>query len=194
MLRLLLVTSLLLLAGCASPTPDDAPTQAVADEPADLPEPAAPTAAPDPVPVTVTCELRRTNIGTTTGYGLNIDRAVLGISECPMEELFGGNTTWARALLVEATWTTQPTQTGTDLYIESEACPPQIPPNGCQQPGVMGTASPLVLVLDEAELRRHEGQDALVMASGQGFVNDISYLLHLTLFPGDIPAGFTAVA
>lgn len=194
--RLLAALTLLLLAGCAAPD-DGGRTAGLASDASmgssgtTAPAPAQEAPA-EPDPVTAVCTTTRTNVGTTTGYGLNVDRAVLGIDECPLEPLFDGNISWARAALVEATWTRQATQTGTDLWIESDACMPSIPPASCTQPHAMGADSPLRLELSEQELRDLEGQRALVMVAGQGVVVDLEYTLHVTLFAGpDVPAGFT---
>ncbi len=192
---LLALTVLFLLAGCASPK-QASDVEGVAGEGISLPEEAPlqqEAEATAPQPVTVTCEITRTNVGTTTGYGLNIDRVATGIDECPLEGLFDGDISWSQAGLVEATWSAQASQTGTDLWLESGACPPPQLPDGCTPPHTMGASSPLRLELTADELRAAEGQDALVMVSGQGFVNELTYTLHVTLFPDAIPAGFTAV-
>ncbi len=147
-----------------------------------------------PVPISASCTLTRTNLGTTTGYGLNIGRAVTGFDECALQDYFDGNTTWAQAALVEAVWTNQASQTGTDLWIESDACQPTLPPATCAEPRTMGASSPLRLELSTDELRAVEDRNALVMASGQGVVVDLEYTLYVTLFPdGVIPAGYTAI-
>lgn len=194
-LPFLLLSSAFLLAGCA----EDSDPGAGLSSTQTTSLSAAPTeqAPPAPValdPVTVVCEITRTNIGTTTGYGLNLDRAAFGIDECPIEGLFNGNITWAMAGLVEATWTNQPSQTGTDLWIESDACQVNLPPAPCDFPSTMGATSPLRLELESEALRGVEGHNALVMVSGQGFVMDLTYTLHITLFPDAIPGGFTAIA
>lgn len=193
-LPLLLLSSSFLLAGCAddSDTRMDTPSESM-NSLAVVSTEEAPPAPPALEPVTVVCEITRTNIGTTTGYGLNIDRAAIGIDECPLEGLFDGNTTWAMAGLVEATWTNQPSQTGTDLWVESDACQVTLPPAPCDFPSTMGTTSPLRLELDGEALRGVEGQNALVMVSGQGFVMDLTYTLHITLFPDAIPDGYSAI-
>ncbi len=194
-LPLALFASAFLLAGCADDreAPTDFPATSM-DASSTAPTEQAPVAPAAVEPVTVICEITRTNIGTTTGYGLNIDRVATGIDECPLEGLFDGNTTWAMAGLVEATWTNQPSQTGTDLWVESDACQFSLPTAPCDVPHTMGSASPLRLELAGEDLRGVEGQNALVMVSGQGFVMDLTYTLHITLFPDAIPDGFTAVA
>lgn len=183
-----------LLAGCAdnAPAPNESVASADSASTNVLAE-ASPEPSPAPEPVTVVCTITRTNLGTTTGYGLNIDRVVAGIDECLLETLFNGNTSWANAGLVEATWTTQTTQTGTDLYLESEICQPTLPPAPCDLPHVMGATSPLRLEMTADHLRAVEGNNPSVMVSGQGLVMDLEYTLHITLFPAAIPEGFTGI-
>lgn len=195
MLRILAAAALLLLAGCASPADDPSPMtlEEAAKAATTLEEDAA--AAPGPAlpqPVTLQCTLKRTQIGTSTGYGLNVDRALTGIDECHIEQM-AGNLSWANAAVLEATWTGQASQTGTDLWVELTDCVPEIPPSGCSQGETTGSASPLRLDLGADDLRAMEGRDPLAMASGQGAVVDLVYTLYITLFPGAVPDGFTAV-
>ena len=194
MLRILGVAVLLLLAGCASPA-DDASPQALDQAAATLaPQPEAPAAEPvAPQPVTLQCTMTRTQVGTPLGYGFNADRALTGIDECHFEQM-AGNLSWANAAVLEATWTSQASQTGSDLWVELTDCPPEIPPHNCTQGHATGASSPLRLELGADDLRAIEGRDPLAMASGQGAVVDLAFTLYVTLFPAEAPPGFTAVA
>lgn len=187
------IVVLLMLAGCADPS-EDPPLQSTqqADETI---SPLVNATQPPPVrdPVTVTCDVVRTQLGTPLGVGLYADRVVLEDPGCYLDELFGPAMQDTGSVLIEITWTPQASMTGADAWVEADDCQ-STPLEPCELPYGTASASPLVLRLEGDDVARHKDANLGVQVAAQGVAVQQAFTVHLTSFAQvQVPDGFSAV-
>lgn len=152
------------------------------------------TLAPAPMaPVTVVCDVERTQAGTSLGVGLFLDRALLDDPGCYLDDLFGDVLANASSVLVEIEWTPQPSMTGAQAWFEASDCP-STPLEPCPLPAGQATASPLRLTLEGIVFATHAQADLGLQVAAQGAVVQQPFTVHLTLFEQPlVPADYTAL-
>ncbi|MFA5944969.1 MAG: hypothetical protein WC876_10955 [Candidatus Thermoplasmatota archaeon] len=182
--------SLLLLAGCSSPPEAMGTSSSTTTEPVAM----APIVEAKPLPPLVgECSITRTNVGTPFGLGLYVDRGLPGFQECHFDDLFVGDLTTYGSGLVEATWTSQATETGVTAWVESADCAsaPTVP---CDAPFTTATTSPLRLAIPGLYLQQHGASDVQVQVAGEGLAIQQAFHVYITLFPqGEPPMEYTAI-
>lgn len=194
-LPLLLLSSSFLLAGCAddSDTRMDTPSESM-NSLAVVSTEEAPPAPPALEPVTVVCDVVRTQAGTSLGFGLFLDRAVLDDPGCYLADLFGGDLDKAASVLVEAEWAPQPSMTGANAWFEASDCQ-STPLEPCGLPSAQSTSSPLRMTLEGDAFAAHAGSELGLQVAAQGVVVQQAFKVHLTLFEAPaVPADFSALA
>ncbi len=182
-----------LLAGCSGSGSDTdvAMTEPVPTTTAPMdPMPGVPAVPP---PVVAECAQTRTQAGTPLGYGAHVDRALLGIEDCILNEMFTDDLTAFASGLVEVTWSDlQATATNVNAWVESSDCQAG-PLAGCGLPYETGTTAPLQIVLDRDFLEEWGESELALLAAAEGVAVQQEFRFYVTMFPGDMPPGYTAV-
>lgn len=188
-----LVVACLLLAGCSSaPDEDPAATTTLTPTPTGPTAPAADAEPAVPAPVSATCDVTRTNLGTPVGFGLYADRIVADTG-CFLDELFADHA-WAQSALVEVEWTPGASTTAADAWIESDECIPS-PTAPCDAPRATSAASPFSVLVEGDDYAKHAPANLEVQVAGQGAAVQQAFKVTITLFANaTVDAGYSALA
>lgn len=191
MKRTLVLLVGLLLAGCSSPS-DSASTDATASTTTPPVVANVTKAPPLPPPLTVDCDVVRSNVGTPVGAGVYADR-FLGEPGCFFDDLFPDHA-WSRSALIEIEWTAQPGMTGADVWFESDNC--QVSPTQtCGLPQATSPTAPLSVKLEGDDFGDNIDAHLQVQVACQGAAYQQPFKVHVTLFANaTVDEGFSALA